>query len=79
MYWLVRLEREREREREFVCVCVRKAYRQHNTYISDSFSCLAEDVVVKCNGLVVGLKLVNLTDLFCIFVEPIEMHSSNLQ
>ena len=78
MYWLVRLERERERERESVCVC-KKSYRQHNTYISDSFSCLAEDVVVKCNGLVVGLKLVNLTDLFCIFVEPIEMHSSNLQ
>ena len=53
------------RESESVCVYI--------DYISDSFSCLAEDVVVKCNGLVVGLKLVNLTDLFCIFVEPIEM------
>ena len=67
-----------------MCVCVREtkeAFKQHtiSTHFSDGFSCLAEDVVVKCNGLVVGLKLVNLTDLFCIFVEPIEMHSSNLQ
>ena len=50
-----------------------------HVHLCSSLSSLTEDIVVKCDGLIVSLKLFHSTNLLGIFVESIEMHSSNLQ